>query len=245
MAINSSVTLRRLIQELKEWAEAHGMIAKFGYGDILELYVRDERVYPYFMVNCNNLTSDQWYLKYQLEVFVGFWIWDDKSNQERAESDSNDIVQDLLNTIRISPRWQSFSKLGSEFSGLKIVERTGDKVTGWGGTINLWVKKKSGICDLALLMPEYDFDTQSTIVQGTPFKINNTEVDEVICGDAFNLSLKDPDGVEVDFTYNAETKTATVEGGGGGSQIYDVYVNGVATGQTITFDGTPVTINAH
>lgn len=240
MAINSSVTLRRLIQELSEWANGHEMIAKFGYGDILDLYQREERLYPYFMVNCNNQSSDQWYVKYQLEVFVGFWIWDDKSNQDRAESDSNDIIQDLLNTIRISPRWQSFSRLGGEFSGLKIVERTGDKVTGWGGTINLWVKKKSGICDLALLMPEYDFDTQSTVEPGTPFKINGTEVDTVICGETFPLLIKDPDGVEVDYAYNAGTKTATVQGGSA-APVYNVVVDGDPSG-TLTFDGQDKTI---
>ncbi len=163
MAINVNVTLRRLIAELKGWADAHSMVEDFGYGDFLELYSEAKKTYPFLMVNCSNATSDKWYIKFSLEVGVGDWVYDGRSNYKRVESDMIEILRDFQNTVEESPRWQSFCKINGDITHRKFVEKGGDKFTGWGATINLWVKRRSGYCQLESIMPEYDFESGRVI----------------------------------------------------------------------------------
>jgi len=241
MAISTRTTLRRLIQEVKTWADAHNMIHKFGYGDFLDLYQESEREYFYFMVNCTNSTEDQWYIKYQIEIFVADWVFDERINQLRAESDTDEVIRDFTNTVRISPRWQSFCKINGDVPKRKVIERGEDKVTGWGATINLWVKRKSGFCDLQALMPEYDFESQSTSGCEATVTGNDTLMAELTCGETLTFAIKDTDG-NIVGTYNSSTKEWIVPASGGGSFTYDFYIDGVDTGQDVTVDGTDIDI---
>jgi len=240
MSINTQITQRRLIAEILEWADAHEMIYKSGYGDFLQLYSEDENLYPYFMCNISNGTETAFYFRYQIEVFVAMWVWDDRTNQLRSESDSELICRDFTNTIRISPRWQQFSRIDSvEMPKRKVIERGGDKVTGWGVTINLSVKKKASICDIEALLPTYDFDTQS--VTTATVTGNDTLMVSLACGEAYEFEIRNESNVLVG-TWNPLTKIWTVPSGGG-SFTYDLYLNGVDTGQNVLVDGTDITIN--
>lgn len=165
MAINTNITLRRLIAEIKEWADAHSMVEGFGYGEFSTLHTESEKNYPYLMLNTSNAGSDKWYLKFSLEFGLMGWVYDDKDNFnfKRVQSDTIEIIRDFQNTVEESPRWQSFSKINGDVSFRKFVDGGTDKVTGWGANINLWIKKRSGICDLSAIMPEYDFELQQTI----------------------------------------------------------------------------------
>lgn len=238
MAINNTTTLRRTVQQYKEWADAHPMVNQFGYGDFLELYSESEAVYPYIMVNCTNYSEDTWYIKLQIEVFVAMWVFDERNNQLPSESTSLEILRHLNNTVRYSDRWQQFSKLNSENTGFKVIERGADKITGWGTTHNLWIKRKSGICDLLTLMPEYDFETQATSgCSPVTLFINDVEEESIPAGTQFNLTVVDTNGDE-QGTYNETTNTITVPAaGGGGAQTYNIIVDGVNIG-TLLMDGT-------
>lgn len=159
MAIDASITLRRLIYELSEWTTDHSMLNQFAYGKWLSHYSKEEKSYPILAVNCTGWNLEQWYVTYNLEVVVLFWVTDDRFNQERAESDATQIFTDLENTIRYSDRWQSFARLDQNWTSQKVEEYGGDKAFGFLAQFPIKIKKKSGICDLQTLMPSYDFDT--------------------------------------------------------------------------------------
>lgn len=75
--------------------------------------------------------------------------------------------------------------------------------------------------------------------------INGNLEDTVNSGDDFDLTIVDTDGNEVLDSYDPNTNTAVVPaaGGGGGSFTYDLYLDGVDTGQDVVVDGTNITIN--
>jgi hypothetical protein len=232
MAINSNITQRRLVAEIKEWADDHMMIHKFGYGDFLQLYQEEENLYPYFMVNISNGADLPFYFKYTLDVFVAMWVFDDRENQLRSESDSELILRDFTNTIRISNRWQQFARIdSSELPKRKVIEMGGDKVTGWGVTINLSIKKKASICDLENLLPEYDFETQT--VSATTITGNDTLMVSLGCGEDYEFEIKDTDGTLVG-TWNPLTKLWTVPAAGGGSTTAEIENSNVT--YTASFD---------
>jgi hypothetical protein len=236
MALNNTTTLRRLIQQYKEWADAHPMINKFGYGDFLELYSESEPVYPYFMINCNNVSQDQWYIKFQIEIFIAQWVFDERQNQTPAESLCLEILRQCTETVRYSERWNQFSKMQGDQSGFKVIQRGEDKITGWGITHNIWVKRKSGICDLLTLMPEYDFETQDTTQCSASVTGNGTLMAELVCGDSFTFAIKDTDG-NVVGTYNSLTQEWIVPASGGGDPI-DITVNDTLVYDQVTTDQT-------
>lgn len=227
MAIDTDITLRRLIYEFSQWSESHDMIRKFGYGKYLNVYSETSREYPAFIVNCPRAPIEQWYINYNLEFIVLDWVFDsdqENENRERVNSDTHQLLEDLENTLRYSNRWQQFSRIDGRFEVQKIDEFGGDKCYGWLATVTLKVKKKSGICDLSALMPEYDFETQS-VTCGASVTANDTLMVELECCEDYVFSIKDSLGATVG-SWNATTKTWTVPAAGGGS--IPTTVNGVA-----------------
>lgn len=202
MAINANITLKRLVYEIEQWAAAHKMLKKFGYGDFLEIFSETEREYPYLMLNIVNANEDQWYYKYQLEMCVMDWVWDNDENDLYVESDTSDILRDFSNTARYSPRWQTFAKVQAEDIHRKFIHKGGDGVTGWCMTMNLWIKKKSGFCDLELLLEGYDFEgsppSPSSCAPGT-FTINGNTVTfgSIASGTTIDVDVKDTGGAAV------------------------------------------------
>lgn len=165
MSINAQTTLRRLVWELEQWANAHDMIEQFGYGKYLEVYAsQTNNTYPAFIVNCPSFTMDEWYFNFTIEVITLDWVFDNRENHDRATSNTAELVRDLYNTIKVSKRWQAFARLDTDWNGRHIDEFGGDKAFGWSSTFIIKIKKRSGICQLETLMPEYDFENQGTII---------------------------------------------------------------------------------
>jgi len=157
--INADVTLRRLIKELEIWANDHQMVNDFGYGQYLEVFRESGRDYAALIVNVPNANSDQWYYNLNLEIICLDYVKDEKGNKDRVNSDTLDIIRDLENTIRWSPRWQSFSRIDATFNYQKVDEFGADKAFGWIATVILKIKKRSGFCNIENLLPTYDFIT--------------------------------------------------------------------------------------
>ena len=89
MAISADKTLRRVVWELEQWANAHKMIEQFGYGKYLDVYVSStNNVYPAFIVNCPNFTIDEWYFNFSFEFVTLDWVFDNELNHDRATSNT-------------------------------------------------------------------------------------------------------------------------------------------------------------
>lgn len=220
MSLNTDVTLRRLIHEISQWADSHKMVDRFGYGDFLQIYEDSENTYPYMMVNCSDASLSKFYIKFNLEICIMDWVWDNRENHDRVESDTMEILRDFQNTIEESPRWDSFSKLNGDINARKFVERGGDKVTGWCGTFNLWIRRNSGFCDLEAIMPEYDFQSQESIVVAdpscptSPISINGVFQTNLTCGEPFNAVIETIDPEDATVRNSNSSFSESIESGG-------------------------------
>lgn len=193
MSINADTTLKRLVKQVEIWAEAHDMINKFGYGDFLELMSESENRYPYFMVNIVNAGQSAWYIKYRVEIAVSDWVYDNDSNDTPAESSTLEITNDFIETVRYSRRWQAFSKVNGDPQLRKFKDRGKDKPYGWSTSIELWVKKSHGICDIESLLPTYDFgdETGGIICKSATLNTNGVFFREILSGATYNLPILD------------------------------------------------------
>lgn len=156
--INADVTLRRLVYEFEQWANAHKMVNDFGYGKYLEVFRSSGRNYGALIVNAPNFTIDEWYINFTFEFISLDYVKDEKDNKDRVNSDTAQILVDLEQTLRISNRWQSFLRLDQAWTSQKVDEFGADKAFGWVTTAVLRVKKRSAICNLSALLPGYDFN---------------------------------------------------------------------------------------
>lgn len=218
--MNPDVTLRRVLYELKIWADAHGMIEDFmGYGQFLQVASEDERNYMAMVVNVTSAPSETWYINYNLEVMVLEYVNDEQDNRKRAMSDTREVINDLEETIKYSNRWQAFSRIDGTISCTPAVEIGADKAFGWIASFELKVKKRHGICKIQALMPEYDFET-GNIVGPTcdPVTLvgNTTTMATPASGSTYTFAIKDTNGLTVG-TWNALTLTWEVPPAGGDS----------------------------
>ncbi len=165
MAIDANLTQRRLVKEIEFWANNHKFINRFGYGDFLELYSNSKNSYPYFTLNIKDATSSEWYFNFTLEICVIGWLYDNKEGQLDSESELVEILRDFQNTVKVSPRWQSFSRIQGDMTLQKVLEKGGDKALAWCGRMTIQIKKTSGFCSLSAIMPDYDFITPPYTIQ--------------------------------------------------------------------------------
>jgi len=231
MAIDTSVTLRRLIAEFSEWATAHPMVNDFGYGQYLETFRSSENKYTAVIVNSPSATSENFFINYSWEIICLDYVLDQNDNRDRVNSDTMDILRDIENTIRYSKRWQDFSRLDGQISYRKVDEFGADKCFGWIATFTLKIKKKHGICDIQSLMPTYDFETGTVVYPScdpVTFSINTTSEDSFASGAEFDLTLVDTDGNTPIYTYDDVLKKLTVPAS----------TSGVSSQ---TFNGDPIT----
>jgi len=163
MAIDTSVTLARLIAEFKQWADANPMVNDFGYGQYLETFRSSENKYCALIINAPSSTSEPFYINFSIEVICLDYVLDEKQNRDRVNSDTMEVLRQLENTIGYSVRWKEFSKLDGGFTSRKVDEFGADKCFGWVATFTLKIKRKHGICDLKAMMPTYDFQTGNIV----------------------------------------------------------------------------------
>ncbi len=228
MAIDTTVTLKRQIVELNEWATAHPMVNDFGYGQYLEVYKQSGNKYLTLVVNSPTLTSEDFFVNYSWEVICLDYVLDQKDNMQRVLSDTQDVLRDLENTIRYSKRWKDFSRADGNWSYRKVDEFGADKCFGWIATFTLKIKKKHGICDISSLMPTYDFETGSIVYPTCDpvlFAINGTDEDSFASGSTFNMLLVNQDGDIPAYSFDEVLGKLTVQTGGGSASI-DIAVNG-------------------
>lgn len=230
MALQVDVTLRRLVWELNQWASDHKQVNDFGYGKYLEVFRSDAdgRNYPALIVNAPNATSDKWYINFSLEIICLEYVLDEKDNKDRANSDTNQIIRDLENTMRYSNRWQKFCRIDANFNYQKIDEFGADKCFGWLATIEVKIKRRHGICNIKAIMPEYDFETGLTVIptcDPVVVTINDATWETYQSGTTNDIPVKDTNGAEVGSKVGSEWIVPAA----GGDPVTSNF-NGVATG---------------
>jgi len=154
------LTIKQLIKELQELTAAHNQVKSFEYGDFLTILKRKVD-YTCVMANVSNATYRQGsnLINLQLNLFVADKTLKGDQNKIDVESNTQQILNDLLGVITRSTRWQEFGYVTTDIPEQKYYDRTPDVVTGWNATISLEIIHKNGFCDVPIF--DYDYDQPS------------------------------------------------------------------------------------
>jgi len=154
------LTIKQLIKELQDLTAAHNQVKSFEYGDFLTILKRKVD-YTCVMANVSNATYRQGsnLINLQLNLFVADKTLKGDENKIDVESNTQQILNDLLGVITRSARWQEFGYVTTDIPEQKYYDRTPDVVTGWNATISLEIIHKNGFCDVPIF--NYDYDQTS------------------------------------------------------------------------------------
>lgn len=150
-------SIKKIDQEFKEFAEAHLQIHSYFFGDFFETYSQHQPEYCSLLVNINNASIQEAYVVLQIELMVIDKTFDGIENAVDVESDTLQILNDIVMVMKSSTRWQSFGVVDAQSQARKLVQKGGDTVNGWYLTMNFKVKKvEQGWCDLPVENYSYE-----------------------------------------------------------------------------------------
>ena len=194
-------SLKQIIYETSVLVDAHVQLRSFHYGDLLDIIKKGRIDYTSCFLSINNAVNNPFFETITLELFVFDILAEDDSNRTDIENTTKRILNDLITTIRYSNRWNNFSEVLSDVTELKYYDNLQDRLSGWGGTIQLKIYSKD--CLVGLPIDGYDFDqagdfeaTVNAIVRNS---IGDTLATKVVSDDdniitVPNISFTDSDG---------------------------------------------------
>jgi len=150
----SNVTLNVLNEIFQNIADRHAMINDYGFGDSWELGALTIEYYPLFWVTVlpSQMTSNT--IVYNFRFIVGDLVHKDESNELEVQSDTIQILWDILNMMRqdygqyefdISPNFSQYNITATPFT-----EAWDDEISGWYTDIQIVVPRTLGSCDIPL-----------------------------------------------------------------------------------------------
>jgi hypothetical protein len=194
-------TLNQLNIELQAIADAHLQVNTYYWGDFLNAINASTVTYPLMccFVTGNGFEKNTIPLTINVIIADKFYKSGREGNLNDTESDTLQVVRDVYEVIKNSPRWQNLGKVTGSTAN-KFLEKGADESAGWVLTIQFTLYDNQSICDLPMI--GYDFEAQS---------------DMQVCADVIIINS---DGT---FTYTASSgETYTLP-----DTVYNVYFNSV------------------
>lgn len=152
-----NATINQINKELNSLADAHVQINSYFFGDFLDIYESETVEQTSLLANINNATINQHYVTLKIELMVMSQILNGKENVIDVESDTLQIINDILQVIKYSNKWQKLGKHEGNTEVLKFTEKGGDILNGWYCTLSFQVKKEQqGFCDLPFINYDYE-----------------------------------------------------------------------------------------
>ena len=157
MAINNK-TYNNVIDTLKNLGENHLMIKTTTVGDIFDIDLEKNTLYPLMHLNPVNVTTTRTELIYNFQVFVMDLVEDDNANEQEVYSDVLQVCIDII-AILSNSKWQSQLALDIDapvyfaegnFTLEPFKERFDQSVTGWVFNIGLTVENSFQSCTIPM-----------------------------------------------------------------------------------------------
>jgi hypothetical protein len=141
---------------LRDYLKSNGFINTVSTGDIYDVDLSKQTIYPYVHIIVNNATPKENNLSFNISVLFMDLVDLSKSDNINV-FDNNDNLLDVLNTqLALSSRMISDLRRGDLFSNLvqldgdalcePFTDRFDNKVAGWAVTFDLIVPNDMTIC---------------------------------------------------------------------------------------------------
>jgi hypothetical protein len=210
----ATYSLNQLINIFEEFSTNHYQINSFGFGEIWEANGDPKTT---------GNTPTLWVFPTQAQVTDNTVIysfdvrcWDLVTKGEGNENDVLSDTQQILSDFVLYIKHESFNfGLVGEPTMTPFTEQLADEVTGWQLSIDIEVNKIDSDCQI----PISGGASEPSTYCEPAYVTDGDEIVQVASGDSYTCS------------------------GGAGSFTYDLYFDGVDTGEDVTVDGTNITIN--
>ena len=157
MAINNK-TYNNVIDTLKNLGTNHLQISTTTVGDIFDIDLEKNTLYPLMHLNPVNVTTRRTELVYNFQVFIMDLVEPDGSNEQEVYSDVLQICIDIIGILSNS-KWQSQLALDinapvyfaeGDFTCEPFKERFAQSVTGWVFNIGITVQNSLQTSDVPM-----------------------------------------------------------------------------------------------
>ena len=147
-------TYNNLIDTLKELGDKHHQISTTTVGDIYDIDLEKNTLYPLMHVNPTSVTTSSFGLTYNFQIFVMDLVEPDNANEQDVY---NDVLQTCIDIISIfrNSKWQAQLTLDldapvyfteGDYTLEPFTERFDQSVTGWVFQIGIVVANDFQSC---------------------------------------------------------------------------------------------------
>ena len=151
-------TYNNLIDTLKELGSKHQQISTTTIGDIFDIDLEKNTLYPLMHVNPTSVTTSSFGLTYNFQIFVMDLVEPDNANEQDVY---NDVLQTCIDIISIfrNSKWQAQLELDidapvyfteGDYTLEPFTERFDQAVTGWVFQIGIVVANDFQSCDIPM-----------------------------------------------------------------------------------------------
>ena len=151
-------TYNNLIDTLKELGSKHHQINTTTVGDIFDIDLEKNTLYPLMHINPVNVTTGRVGLTYNFQLFVMDLVDPGLENEQQVYSDVLQICVDLISIFRNS-KWQSAANddinegiyfTEGDYTLEPFTERFDQEVTGWVFQIGILVRNDFQSCEIPM-----------------------------------------------------------------------------------------------
>ena len=143
-------TIKKIDRELRELAEAHLQINQYFYGPFLDVYESNNVKHTSLIANVTDATIDRNFVTLRLGLMVCDKIDDAKLIDSYVDSDTLQVMNDLIKVITTSARWQKYGIVSDSTAVQNFTQKGGSVLNGWFCQLNLKIKNDNGYCDLPI-----------------------------------------------------------------------------------------------
>ena len=151
-------TYNNLIDTLKELGDKHHQISTTTTGDIYDIDLEKNTLYPLMHINPINVTTASFGLTYNFQIFVMDMVDADNANEQDVY---NDVLQTCIDIISIfrNSKWQAQLTLDidapvyftdGDYTLEPFTERFDQAVTGWVFQIGIVVANDFQSCEIPM-----------------------------------------------------------------------------------------------
>ena len=151
-------TYFNLIETLKQLGAKHHQISTTTSGDIFDIDLMKNTLYPLMHINPVNVTTGTVGLTYNFQIFIMDLVDTDNANEEEVYSDTLQTCIDIISIFRNS-KWQAQLTLNinapvyyteGDYTIEPFTERFDQEVTGWVFTIGILVENNFQSCNIPM-----------------------------------------------------------------------------------------------
>ena len=151
-------TYNNVIDTLKALGEKHNQIKTTTVGDIFDIDLEQNTLYPLMHLNPLSVNTRRTELVYNFQVLIMDLVNDDNSNEQEVYSDVLQMCVDVI-SILTNSKWQAQLQLDidapvyfaeGDYTIEPFTERFNQAVTGWVFTISVVVENTFQTCNIPM-----------------------------------------------------------------------------------------------